>query len=76
MHRSGQKYWQLLALNPTEQGQGHSPYSSISSRAGNTLFISPQLLATEGLIDFEELQQYQLPQESKSRFCRSRTGKS
>lgn len=69
LHRSGQKYWQLLPLNPTEQGQGHSPYSSISSRAGNTLFISPQLLATEGLIDFEELQQYQLPQVSKADFA-------
>lgn len=65
LHRSGQKYWQLLPLNPTEQGQGHSPYSSISSRAGNTLFISPQLLVNEGLLDPEHLQLYYLPGKAK-----------
>src|SRR5215212_8703586 len=65
LHRSKQKYWQLLPLNPTEQGQGHSPYSSISSRAGNTLLISPELLAEEGVLDAEELKQYYLPQEGK-----------
>ncbi len=65
LHSSRQSYWQFLPLNPTEEGQGHSPYSSISSRAGNTLFISPQLLATEGVLDYEELQQYHLTQENK-----------
>lgn len=69
LHRSGQKYWQLLPLNPTEEGQGHSPYSSISSRAGNTLLISPELLAKDGLIDPEELKQYFLPQEGKTDFA-------
>lgn len=69
LHRSGQKYWQLLPLNPTEQGQGHSPYSSISSRAGNTLFISPQLLVNEGLLDPEDLQLYYLPGESKINYA-------
>ena len=48
LHRSKQKYWQLLPLNPTEEGQGHSPYSSISSRAGNTLLISPKVLLLKG----------------------------
>ncbi|MFL5811124.1 MAG: malto-oligosyltrehalose synthase, partial [Flavisolibacter sp.] len=43
LSRSRQKYWQLLPLNPIEAGQGHSPYSSISSRAGNILFISPEV---------------------------------
>ena len=69
LHRSGQKYWQLLPLNPTEQGQGHSPYSSISSRAGNTLFISPDLLANEGLLTYEEMQQYIFPAEKKIDFA-------
>lgn len=69
LHRSGQKYWQLLPLNPTEQGQGHSPYSSISSRAGNTLFISPELLMHEGLLEQEELQQYHLPAKSEVDFA-------
>lgn len=66
---SGQKYWQLLPLNPTEEGQGHSPYSSISSRAGNILFISPALLARDGLLDPAGLHHYQLPVESKTNYA-------
>src|SRR3954447_9883370 len=69
LNRSGQKYWQLLPLNPTEEGQGHSPYSSISSRAGNILLISPKLLAEEGLLEAEELEEYYLPQEGKTIFA-------
>src|SRR3954447_26538758 len=68
LHRSNQTYWQLLPLNPTEQGQGHSPYSSICSRAGNTLLISPELLVEDGLLEAEDLQQYYLPQEGKTNF--------
>src|SRR4051812_238243 len=63
LDRSKQTYWQLLPLNPTEEGQGHSPYSSISSRAGNTLLISPELLVDEGLLEAEDTKQYYLPQE-------------
>ncbi len=62
LQASNQKYWQLLPLNPIEAGQGYSPYSSISSRAGNPLLISPELLAKEGLLNAEELSQYHLPQ--------------
>src|SRR4051812_20079622 len=65
LHRSNQTYWQLLPLNPTEEGQGHSPYSSISSRAGNTLLISPQLLVEDGLLEAEDLQTYYLPPKGK-----------
>src|SRR4051812_4904490 len=68
LNRSNQTYWQLLPLNPTEQGQGHSPYSSISSRAGNTLLISPELLVADGLLDAEEVKQYYLPQEGKTNY--------
>lgn len=62
LHVSQQKYWQLLPLNPIEAGQGYSPYSSISSRAGNPLFISPELLAKDGLLPDVELANYYLPQ--------------
>ncbi|CAA9485755.1 MAG: GH77 [uncultured Segetibacter sp.] len=68
MQRSGQKFWQLLPLNPIEEGQGYSPYSSISSRAGNILLISPELLAEDGLLDAEDLLQYYVPQEGKTNF--------
>ncbi len=65
LKHSNQTYWQILPLNPTEEGQGNSPYSAISSRAGNTLLISPELLADEGFLDKEELQQYHLPKAKK-----------
>jgi malto-oligosyltrehalose synthase/4-alpha-glucanotransferase len=58
LSRSNQKFWQLLPLNPITSGQSYSPYSSISSMAGNTLLISPELLEKDGLLTAEELQQY------------------
>ena len=61
LHRGKQKYWQLLPINPTEGGQGHSPYSATSSMAGNTLLISPELLAHEGLLSNDLLSSKQLP---------------
>jgi malto-oligosyltrehalose synthase/4-alpha-glucanotransferase len=69
LHRSHQKFWQLLPLNPTEAGQGHSPYSSTSSRAGNPLLISPELLVKEGLLDAIELKKYHLRQEGKTNYA-------
>lgn len=65
LYRSKQKYWQLLPLNPTEAGQGHSPYSAISGMAGNTLLISPDRLMKEGLLDQNELNGHHLPNEGK-----------
>jgi len=65
LYRSRQHYWQLLPINPTEGGQGHSPYSAISSNAGNPLLISPEVLAREKLLDANELKQYHLPPEAK-----------
>lgn len=52
---SQQKYWQLLPLTPTEMVNSHSPYSSFSSMAGNTLLISPELLAKDGLLTNDDL---------------------
>ncbi|MFD2162033.1 malto-oligosyltrehalose synthase [Paradesertivirga mongoliensis] len=60
---AGQKYWQILPLSPTEAGQGYSPYSAISTMGGNTLLISPELLAEEGLLDASMLQQYRIKSE-------------
>lgn len=53
--QAGQKYWQVLPLNPTDGALGNSPYSSFSAFAFNILFISPDLLAEDGLIDKEYL---------------------
>ncbi|GGB87219.1 malto-oligosyltrehalose synthase [Dyadobacter sediminis] len=59
--RSNQKLWQMLPLNPVEAAQANSPYSALSSRAGNPLLVSPELLAEDGLLDREKLQEYHLP---------------
>ncbi len=68
LHRCRQTYWQLLPLGPTEQGQGHSPYSSISSLAGNTLLISPEQLAIDGLLNHDELYSYHLHRDNKANY--------
>ncbi|MBV9214739.1 MAG: 4-alpha-glucanotransferase, partial [Acidobacteria bacterium] len=49
-----QTYWQILPLGPT--GWGDSPYSCYSAFAGNTLLISPEHLAEQGLISREDLE--------------------
>jgi 4-alpha-glucanotransferase len=61
---SGQRYWQLLPVNPVHEGD-FSPYSAIASMAGNTLFISPDQLVADGLLTVEEVNAYKLsPEES------------
>ncbi|MEO6917413.1 MAG: malto-oligosyltrehalose synthase, partial [Chitinophagaceae bacterium] len=48
-----QRYWQMLPLNPVTGGSGYSPYSSYSAMGGNTLLISPELLAEQYLPGLE-----------------------
>ena len=45
----GQSLWQILPIGPTDLY--NSPYSSISTFAGNHLLISLSLLAEDGLLD-------------------------
>lgn len=53
--RSGQKYWQVLPLNPTDEKNGFSPYGSTSAMAGNILFISPERLVEQKLLPADEI---------------------
>ncbi len=48
LHDAGQRWWQALPLGPT--GYGNSPYSCLSSFAGNALLVSPDLLIDDGLL--------------------------
>lgn len=48
LKKSGQSYWQILPLNPTNYGD--SPYQSFSSFAGNPYFIDLEFLEKEGLL--------------------------
>ncbi len=50
----GFRWWQLLPI--TSIGCGNSPYSGLSSYAGNYLYISPAELYNKGLITESELQ--------------------
>ncbi len=50
----GQRLWQVLPLNPT--GYGDSPYSALSSFAGNPLLISPEVMVREGLVEEADLE--------------------
>ena len=54
--KAGQKFWQILPVGPTSPVFGNSPYMSFSSLAGNPLFISPELLITQGLLQRSDLQ--------------------
>lgn len=65
---SGQSFWQVLPLNPTEPFCGNSPYSSASTFAGNTLFISPDLLLEEGLLLREEIGAASVLQEDRCEY--------
>jgi malto-oligosyltrehalose synthase/4-alpha-glucanotransferase len=55
LNQAGSRYWQILPLNPTGSKDAYSPYSSNSSQAGNTLLISPELLANDGLLTETDL---------------------
>ncbi|MCX2740098.1 4-alpha-glucanotransferase [Pontibacter anaerobius] len=56
LEQAGQRYWQILPLNPTEISYGNSPYSSHSAFAGNPLLISPEELVHDGLLHQKDLQ--------------------
>ncbi|WCT10891.1 malto-oligosyltrehalose synthase [Mucilaginibacter jinjuensis] len=70
LSESGQKYWQLLPINPTGADQKYSPYSSLCSMAGNVLLISPVLLAKDELLDEAELDEFHLPQIDKVNYTK------
>lgn len=54
-----QTWWQILPLGPT--GYGNSPYQCFSAFAGNPNLISLELLASEGLLEPEDLPDADLP---------------
>ncbi len=60
LHKARQRQWQILPLNPTVAKSDYSPYASVSSRAGNTMLISPEMLVDEGLLNEKEIAPYRL----------------
>lgn len=56
LEKAGQRFWQILPLNPTGTYLGNSPYTSYSAFAGNPLFISLESLQWDGLLTVKELE--------------------
>ena len=50
---AGQSWWQMLPLTPG--GGGNSPYSSVSSFAGDPLLLDLPMLLTDGLLSEDEV---------------------
>lgn len=53
--QAGQRWWQILPLNPTSPAHGNSPYSSFSAFAGNPVLISPEEMLYAGLLEGRDL---------------------
>lgn len=75
LHAAGQKFWQLLPLNPVTSSQSYSPYSATSVMAGNINLISPESLATLGLLQPEDLQQHKMPLKKTIRYKKAEQNK-
>lgn len=58
LHEAKQGYWQVLPLNPTNERYLNSPFISVSSCAGNTALVSPQLLVADGLLTQAEVEDH------------------
>lgn len=52
LRQSGQKFWQILPLGPTE---GNSPYQPVCCFGGNYYFIDLEILAGRGLLADRDL---------------------
>ena len=73
LHSAGQSWWQILPVGPT--GAGDSPYTSVSTFAGNPLFIDLEQLAADGLLDRADLDAAAVPETASidyAALCRSR----
>ncbi|RAJ27288.1 malto-oligosyltrehalose synthase [Pedobacter cryoconitis] len=64
----GQKYWQILPLNPVLATQAYSPYASSSVMAVNPILISPELLLKDGLLEKRDLKGMQQKAKKKVNF--------
>ena len=60
---AGQRWWQILPVGAT--GAGNSPYTSVSTFAGNPLFIDLELLEKGGLLDAEDLKAAEVPEKDR-----------
>lgn len=62
---SKQRYWQILPLGPSGMEEFYSPYSALSSMAGNPLFINVDNLIKEGLLKLDDVERFTIPASNK-----------
>jgi 4-alpha-glucanotransferase len=72
LQSAGQRYWQVLPLNPVSALAGNSPYFSRSALAGNPLLIDLEALVEEGLLDAAEVGACSWPDAGRADFERAR----
>ncbi len=68
LKNAGQSYWQLLPLCPV--GKADSPYSSVSSFAGEILYIDLDFLVRDGLLKKEDIPVEFFPEKVDYKACR------
>jgi len=68
LKKAGLHFWQMLPLTPASPGLGNSPYSALSAFAGNTLMISPDLMARDGWLTNNEVSQAQVASSDQVHF--------
>ncbi len=73
LHASGMRIWQVLPVGPT--GYGESPYQSTSVFAGNPLLISCRKLRDDGLLAYEDAEEFIPGSEEKVEYDRVRENK-
>lgn len=69
LQAAGQHWWQVLPLGPLSTEQFYSPYSTLSTMAGNPLLISLDLLVQDGFLDTEEVILHNLPSSDQVDFA-------
>ena len=68
LYKSKQRYWQILPLGPVSAEQKYSPYSPLSSMAGNTLLISLEEMYADGLFGKIILKDFEQPETASADF--------
>lgn len=72
---AGQRWWQVLPLNPTNAAGSDSPYLSASALAGNPLLVSPELLCKDGLLDQGDIASALTPADDRVDFAHATSTK-
>ena len=73
LQASGMRIWQVLPIGPT--GYGESPYQSTSAFAGNPMLISCQRLREEGLLTYDDSEEFEPEDPEKVDYASVRTNK-